>query len=67
MPFCSAAGLIFKIIPEGFNILPGFLTGFTVIMPTLFKIKQDEEQKGGKPRNAKDNQQPLHRHEQKTD
>jgi hypothetical protein len=31
-------------------------------MPTLFKIKQHEQQKEGKPKNAKDNQQPLHRH-----
>jgi hypothetical protein len=66
MPFCSAAGLIFRIIPQGLISPLGFVTGFTVIMPTLFKIKQDEEQKKGKLRNAKDNQQPPHRHEQKT-
>jgi hypothetical protein len=34
-------------------------------MPTLSKIKQENEQKDGKPRNAKDNQQSLHRYEQK--
>jgi hypothetical protein len=36
-------------------------------MPALFGIKQDNQQKDGKPRNAKDNQQRLHRHEQETD
>ena len=67
MPFRPAADLVFRIIPAGVNTPPEFLTGFTVLMPTHLKIKQEKQEKDGKPKNAKHNQQPLHRHEQKTD
>jgi hypothetical protein len=55
----SAAGLIFRIILAGFNAPPEFLTGFTVLTPTHLKIKQEKQQKDGKPKNAKHTNVPC--------
>ena len=40
---------------------------FNVLWFTFSTINQNEQQKDGRPRNAKENEQSLYRHEQKAD
>jgi hypothetical protein len=47
------------------RVVSSLLMPYASTYAYLFKIKQHEQHKEGKPKNAKDNQQPLHRHEQK--